>query len=126
MHEKCVLPCTDHPPSGILEQLSWSLVRKTQVVAADRLWEHIPTVGLTVVENKRCGERWIDTHLLDKYLKEVLKTVGEGVDEIDKLVELTNEMQLKQVDQGCVHASNEHQLHVVHVVADEHEVDQRW
>ncbi|GJU80538.1 reverse transcriptase domain-containing protein [Tanacetum coccineum] len=44
----------------------WNLVGKTQVVAADRLWEHIPTVGLMVVENKRCDERWIDTHLLDK------------------------------------------------------------
>ncbi|GKD37749.1 hypothetical protein Tco_1257956 [Tanacetum coccineum] len=93
------------------------------LVVADRLWEHIPTVGLTVVENKRCGERWIDTHLLDKYLKEV-ETVGEGVDEFDRLAELTDEMQLKQEDQGCVHASNELQLHVVHVVADEHEVDQ--
>ncbi|GKG40832.1 hypothetical protein Tco_0470044, partial [Tanacetum coccineum] len=37
------------------------------VVTVDRLWEHIPIVGLMVVENKRCGERWIDTHLLDKY-----------------------------------------------------------
>ncbi|GJU74696.1 hypothetical protein Tco_1266101 [Tanacetum coccineum] len=36
-----------------------------KVVAADRLWEHIPTVGLMVVENKRCGVRWIDTHLMD-------------------------------------------------------------
>ncbi|GJS86251.1 putative reverse transcriptase domain-containing protein [Tanacetum coccineum] len=45
-----------------------------------RLWEHIPTVGLTVVENKRCGERWIDTHLLDKYLKEVL-----SIDDVDKV-----------------------------------------
>ncbi|GKG59529.1 hypothetical protein Tco_0605180, partial [Tanacetum coccineum] len=44
---------------------------------------------------------------------------GEGVDEIDKLAELTDEMQLKQEDQGCVHA-----LNVVHVVTDEHEVDQ--
>ncbi|GKG52710.1 hypothetical protein Tco_0549822, partial [Tanacetum coccineum] len=42
------------------------LVGKTLVVAADRLWEHIPAVGLMVVESKRCGERWIDTHLLDK------------------------------------------------------------
>ncbi|GKF60793.1 hypothetical protein Tco_0177579, partial [Tanacetum coccineum] len=36
------------------------------VVVVDRLWEHIPIVGLMVVENKRYGERWIDTHLLDK------------------------------------------------------------
>ncbi|GKB69575.1 retrovirus-related pol polyprotein from transposon TNT 1-94 [Tanacetum coccineum] len=42
-----------------------------------------------------------------------IETVGEGVDEIDKLTELTGEMQLKQEDQGCVHASNELQLHVV-------------
>ncbi|GJT62369.1 hypothetical protein Tco_1092117 [Tanacetum coccineum] len=34
-----------------------------------------------------------------------IETVGEGVDEIDKLAELTDEMQLKQEDQGCVHAS---------------------
>ncbi|GKF13487.1 hypothetical protein Tco_0054949, partial [Tanacetum coccineum] len=50
-----------------------------------------------------------------------IETVGESVDEIDKLAELIGEMQLKQEDQGCVHASNELQLHVVHVVADEHE-----
>ncbi|GKF95235.1 hypothetical protein Tco_0287970, partial [Tanacetum coccineum] len=54
------------------------------------------------------------------------ETVGDGVDEIDKQAELIGEMQLKQEDQGCVHASIELQLHVVHVVADEHEVDQRW
>ncbi|GJV66074.1 hypothetical protein Tco_1476902 [Tanacetum coccineum] len=46
-----------------------------------------------------------------------IETVGEGVDENDKLTELIGEMQLKQEDQGCVHASNELQLHVVHVVA---------
>ncbi|GJZ03595.1 hypothetical protein Tco_0536870 [Tanacetum coccineum] len=34
----------------------WSLVGKIQVVAVDRLWEHIPIVGLMIVENKRCGE----------------------------------------------------------------------
>ncbi|GJX66912.1 putative ribonuclease H-like domain-containing protein [Tanacetum coccineum] len=56
----------DHPPSGTLEQLDWSLVGKIQVVAIDRLWEHIPIVGLMIVENKRCGERWIGTHLMDK------------------------------------------------------------
>ncbi|GJU25653.1 hypothetical protein Tco_1164274 [Tanacetum coccineum] len=46
-----------HPLSGTLEQLDWSLVGKIQVVAVDRLWEHIPIVGLMVVENKRYGER---------------------------------------------------------------------
>ncbi|GKD34560.1 hypothetical protein Tco_1250069, partial [Tanacetum coccineum] len=30
----------------------------TKVVTVDRLWEHIPIVGLMVMENKRCGERW--------------------------------------------------------------------
>ncbi|GKG42944.1 hypothetical protein Tco_0479628 [Tanacetum coccineum] len=52
-----------------------------------------------------------------------IETVDECVDEIDKLAELNGEMQLKQEDHGCVHASNELQLHVVHVVAGEHEVD---
>ncbi|GJY33428.1 hypothetical protein Tco_0417897 [Tanacetum coccineum] len=47
------------------------------------------------------------------------ETVGECVDEIDKLAELNGEMQLKQEDRGCVHASNELHLHVVHVVAGE-------
>ncbi|GKG55222.1 hypothetical protein Tco_0571862, partial [Tanacetum coccineum] len=51
------------------------------VVAAYRLWEHILIVGLMVVENKHCGERWIDTHLLDKYLKEVL-----SIDDVDKRI----------------------------------------
>ncbi|GJS32544.1 hypothetical protein Tco_0530926 [Tanacetum coccineum] len=96
---------------------------KIQVVAADRLWEHIPTVGLMVVENKRCGERWIDTHLLDKKLKEV-ETVGECVDEIDKLAELTDEMQLKAEGSGVCdhrHQTNINACRIV-VVADEHEL----
>ncbi|GJR28693.1 hypothetical protein Tco_1104925 [Tanacetum coccineum] len=63
-----------------MEQLDWSLIGKSQVVAADRLWEHIPIVGLMVVENKRC------------------ETVGDGVDEIDKQAELTDEMQLSNRD----------------------------
>ncbi|GKF99367.1 hypothetical protein Tco_0298150, partial [Tanacetum coccineum] len=58
-------------------------------------------------------------------------TVDECVDKIDKLAELIGEMQLKQEDQGCVHASNafasnELHLHVFHVVAGEHEADQHW
>ncbi|GJW17753.1 hypothetical protein Tco_0025189 [Tanacetum coccineum] len=47
-----------------------------------------------------------------------IETVGECVDEIDKLAELIGEMQLEQEDRGCEHASNELHLHVVHVVAD--------
>ncbi|GJS03540.1 hypothetical protein Tco_0320048 [Tanacetum coccineum] len=35
-----------------------------------------------------------------------IETVGEGVDEIDKLAELTDEMQLKQEDQGCFCINN--------------------
>ncbi|GJT53143.1 hypothetical protein Tco_0988197 [Tanacetum coccineum] len=46
-----------------------------------------------------------------------IETLGECVDEIDKLAELIGEMQLKQEDQSCVHASNELHLHVFHVVA---------
>ncbi|GJZ83823.1 hypothetical protein Tco_0648996 [Tanacetum coccineum] len=48
--------------SGLLR-----LVGKTQFVAADRLWSIFPTVGLTVVENKCCGDGgvilicWIST-----------------------------------------------------------------
>ncbi|GKG36838.1 hypothetical protein Tco_0447011, partial [Tanacetum coccineum] len=46
--------------------------------------------------------------------------------EIDKLAELIGEKQLKQEDRSCVHASNELHLHVFHVVANKHEVDQHW
>ncbi|GJV80164.1 hypothetical protein Tco_1516034 [Tanacetum coccineum] len=51
-----------------------------------------------------------------------IETVGECVDEIDKLAELIGEMQLEQEDRGCVHASNELHLHVVHVVVVEYSV----
>ncbi|GJS05114.1 hypothetical protein Tco_0321622 [Tanacetum coccineum] len=84
-----------------------------------------PIVGLMVVENNCCGEQWIDTHLSDKRDVEV-ETVGKGVDEIDKMAELTDEMQLKPEDQGYVHASNELQLHVVMLVAVCYEVDQHF
>ncbi|GJX27789.1 hypothetical protein Tco_0235868 [Tanacetum coccineum] len=40
----------------------------------------------------------------------VVETVVEGVDEFDRLAELTDEMQLKQENQDCVHASNELQF----------------
>ncbi|GKF79303.1 hypothetical protein Tco_0234871, partial [Tanacetum coccineum] len=55
-----------------------------------------------------------------------IETVGEDVDEIDKQAELIGEMQLRPEDQGCIHASFELQLHVIHVVVNEHEVDQCW
>ncbi|GKB90596.1 hypothetical protein Tco_0962868 [Tanacetum coccineum] len=86
------------------------------VVAVDRLWEHIPIMGLMVVENKRCGEQWIVE----------IETLGECVDEIDKLAKLIGEMQLKQEDRSCVHASKELHLHVFHVVECKHEADQHW
>ncbi|GJZ58478.1 hypothetical protein Tco_0613972 [Tanacetum coccineum] len=43
-----------------------------------------------------------------------IETVDECVDEIDKLAELMVRMQQSKRS-GCVHASNEHQLHVRHV-----------
>ncbi|GJY55504.1 hypothetical protein Tco_0454619 [Tanacetum coccineum] len=46
-----------------------------------------------------------------------IETLGDCIDEIDKLAELIDEMQLKQEDQSCVHASNKLHLHVFHVVA---------
>ncbi|GKA25394.1 hypothetical protein Tco_0711503 [Tanacetum coccineum] len=67
---------TTRPESG------WEI----QVVAVDRLWEHIPIVGLMVAENKRCGERWIGNNVMDSGIER--ETLGECVDEIDKLAEL--------------------------------------
>ncbi|GKG29629.1 hypothetical protein Tco_0419527 [Tanacetum coccineum] len=88
-----------------MEQLSWSLIGKTLVVVADRLWEHIPAVGLMVVVNA------VNADMVKHDVE--IETVDKCVDEIGKLAELTDEMQLKQEDQGCVYASNELQLHVV-------------
>ncbi|GJU39163.1 hypothetical protein Tco_1192120 [Tanacetum coccineum] len=110
-----------------LKKLRKSLVmmklRHPEAMTKNMLWPLLLLIGcgsiipmwIVVVENKR-------TDMVKRDVE--IETVGEGVDEIDKLAELTDEMQLKQEDQGCVHASNELQLHVVHVVADEHEVDQ--
>ncbi|GJX72699.1 hypothetical protein Tco_0309870 [Tanacetum coccineum] len=101
-----------------IQKLDWSLVGKIQVVAADSVCWSIFNCRIAGCEN------YVVTDMVKRDVE--IETVGEGVDEIDKLAELTDEMQLKQEDQGCVHASNELQLHVVHVVADEHEVDQHW
>ncbi|GJV30271.1 hypothetical protein Tco_1386719 [Tanacetum coccineum] len=46
-----------------------------------------------------------------------VESSGECVDEIDKLMEVIGEMQLKQEDQSYVHTSNELHLHVFRVVA---------
>ncbi|GJV53838.1 hypothetical protein Tco_1449579 [Tanacetum coccineum] len=66
-------PDYDHPLSG-----TWNnkpeLVGKIQVVLVDRLWEHIPIVGLMVTD-------------MVKHDVEI-ETLGECVDEIDKLAEL--------------------------------------
>ncbi|GKB64286.1 hypothetical protein Tco_0920472, partial [Tanacetum coccineum] len=49
---------------------------------------------------------------------------GKNADEIDKEIVSFGEMQLKQEDRSCVHASIKLYLHVVHVVPSEHESDQ--
>ncbi|GJT84667.1 hypothetical protein Tco_1066384 [Tanacetum coccineum] len=82
-----------------------SLVGKIQIVDVGKLWEHIPIVGWMIVENKRCGELRIGTHLMDKsndgnkiMLK--LKSSGERmecVDEIDKLAELIGKHEADQL-----------------------------
>ncbi|GJW12484.1 hypothetical protein Tco_1578311 [Tanacetum coccineum] len=48
----------------------------------------------------------------------------KSVDEIDKENVSFDEMQLKLEDRSCFHASDELNLHVVHVVPSEHESDQ--
>ncbi|GKB54838.1 hypothetical protein Tco_0905591 [Tanacetum coccineum] len=53
-----------------------------------------------------------------------VESSGKSVDEIDKETVSFGEMQLKQEDQSCVHASIELHLHVVHVVPSEHESNQ--
>ncbi|GJW15746.1 hypothetical protein Tco_0019879 [Tanacetum coccineum] len=105
-----------------------------------------------MIENKRCGELIVDTNWMDKRLKEVLmidelsivetdkvihtvetdkvkqivdvESSGKSVDEIDKETVSFGEIQLKQKDRSCVHASIELHLHAVHVVPSEHESDQ--
>ncbi|GJU18389.1 hypothetical protein Tco_1146355 [Tanacetum coccineum] len=47
-----------------------------------------------------------------------------SADEIDKETVVIGEMQLKQEDRSCVHASIELHLHAFHVVPSEHESDQ--
>ncbi|GKC15406.1 hypothetical protein Tco_1012188 [Tanacetum coccineum] len=53
-----------------------------------------------------------------------VKSSGKSADEIDKETVSFGEMQLKQEDRSCVHASIELHLHAVHVVLSEHESDQ--
>ncbi|GKE66169.1 hypothetical protein Tco_1520330 [Tanacetum coccineum] len=105
-----------------------------------------------MMKNKRCGELMIDTHWMDKRLKEVLmidelsiietdrvthtvetdkvkqivdvESSGKSADKIDKETVSFGEMQLKQEDRSFIHASIELHLYVVHVVPSEHESDQ--
>ncbi|GKE96559.1 hypothetical protein Tco_1581414, partial [Tanacetum coccineum] len=105
-----------------------------------------------MMENKRCGERMIDNHWMDKRLKDVLmidelsivetnkvnytvetdmvklvieiECFGMSFDEFDKETGSSDGMQLKQADMSCVHALNEPHLHEIHVVPDKHEADQ--
>ncbi|GJX45512.1 hypothetical protein Tco_0262188 [Tanacetum coccineum] len=53
-----------------------------------------------------------------------VESSGKSVDEIDKETVSFGEIQLKQEDRSCVHASIELHLHVVHVVPSEREFDQ--
>ncbi|GJS67121.1 hypothetical protein Tco_0681685 [Tanacetum coccineum] len=55
-----------------------------------------------------------------------VESYSKSADEIDKEAMSCGEMQLKQEDQTCVHASIELHLHAVHVVPSEHESDQHW
>ncbi|GJS48136.1 hypothetical protein Tco_0598257 [Tanacetum coccineum] len=89
------------------EQLDQSLVGKIQVCLLLTMGASGTTVKTDMVK-----------HEVE------IQTLGECVDEIDKLSKLIDEMQLKQEDQSCVHASNELSLHVFHVVAGKHEADQ--
>ncbi|GJS17315.1 hypothetical protein Tco_0411787 [Tanacetum coccineum] len=53
-----------------------------------------------------------------------VESSGTSADEIDKETVLFGEMQLKQEDRSCVHASIELHLHAVHVVPNGRESDQ--
>ncbi|GJX63786.1 hypothetical protein Tco_0296686 [Tanacetum coccineum] len=53
-----------------------------------------------------------------------VESSGKSADEIDKETVSFGEIQLKQDDRSCVHASIKLHLHVVHVVPSEYESDQ--
>ncbi|GJY07697.1 hypothetical protein Tco_0374751 [Tanacetum coccineum] len=85
-----------------------------------------------MMESKRCGElsifeiqKVIRTVKIDKVKQIVdVESSGKSADEVDKEIMSFGEMQLKQEDRSCVHASIKLHLHVVHVVLSEHESDQ--
>ncbi|GJU75390.1 hypothetical protein Tco_1272460 [Tanacetum coccineum] len=77
------------------------------------------------------GSGWENSEVLHTVKIDMVKLVDvknscKSADEIDKETVSFGEMQLKLEDQSCVHASDELHLHVVHVVASEHESDQHW
>ncbi|GJW03490.1 hypothetical protein Tco_1562346 [Tanacetum coccineum] len=55
-----------HPLSGNTDQLDWSLVGKCSLLMLVSMWEqYIPTMRWITVENTRCGELRLGTHLMD-------------------------------------------------------------
>ncbi|GJX75151.1 hypothetical protein Tco_0313746 [Tanacetum coccineum] len=76
---------------------------------------------LSIVET----DKVIHTMETDKVKQIVeVESSGKSADEIDKETVSVGEMQLKQEDRSCVHASIELHLHIVHVVPSEHESNQ--
>ncbi|GKA01974.1 hypothetical protein Tco_0674639 [Tanacetum coccineum] len=76
---------------------------------------------LSIIET----EKVIHTVEIDKVKQIVdVESSGKSADKIDKETMSFGEMQLKQEDQSCVHASIELHLHVIHVVPSEHQSDQ--
>ncbi|GKA64081.1 hypothetical protein Tco_0763687 [Tanacetum coccineum] len=70
-------------------------------------------------------QKVIHTVKIDKVRQIVdVERSGKSADEIDKETVSFGEMQLKQEDRSCVHASIELHLHVVLVVPSDHEFDQ--
>ncbi|GJV52199.1 hypothetical protein Tco_1447940 [Tanacetum coccineum] len=57
-----------HPLSGNTDQLDWSLVGKCSLLMLVSMWEHIPTMRWITVENTRCGELRLGTHLMDSLI----------------------------------------------------------
>ncbi|GJT00052.1 hypothetical protein Tco_0821221 [Tanacetum coccineum] len=105
-----------------------------------------------MMENKCCGELMIDSHWMDKWLKEVLMTdylsivetdkvihiveadtvklvieierFGKSFDEFDKETGSSDGLQPKHADLSCVHALDKPHLHEIHVVPSRHKDDQ--
>ncbi|GKE34585.1 hypothetical protein Tco_1453907 [Tanacetum coccineum] len=84
---------------------------KTGIVRPESNWENSDLLFQKVIHTVK----------IDK-VKQIVDVEGSGknVDEIDKETVSFGEMQLKQENQSCVHASIELHLHVVHVVPSEH------